>query len=88
MIDNCEVRQSIFGGEGLYAKKSYKKGDIVLVCEIEEPYCQNSVHASQIDYDQFHKFTRLGRNINHSCDPNVGIGFDGENWLYIAFKDI
>ena len=38
--------------------------------------------------DKWHTFTLLGRSINHSCDPNVGIAFDGENWLYVAFKDI
>lgn len=33
-------------------------------------------------------FTKLGRSMNHSCDPNCGVGFDGTNWLYKAFKDI
>ena len=46
------------------------------------------MHASQVDMGKFHTFTLLGRSINHSCDPNVGIGFDGKNWLYIAFKNI
>lgn len=33
-------------------------------------------------------FSLLGRSINHSCDPNCGIGFDGANWVYKAYKDI
>ncbi len=33
-------------------------------------------------------FTETGRSINHSCNPNCGIGFDGSNWLYTAFRDI
>ena len=37
--DNCEVRDSAEKGVGLYAKKNFAKGDIVLVCEIEIPFC-------------------------------------------------
>jgi SET domain-containing protein len=38
--------------------------------------------------DKWVLFTKKGRSINHSCDPNCGIGFDGVNWSYKAFKDI
>ena len=34
------------------------------------------------------RFSEIGRHINHSCDPNCGIGFDGANWSYVAFKEI
>jgi hypothetical protein len=33
-------------------------------------------------------FTEPGRCLNHSCEPNAGMGFDGAHWLYRAFRDI
>jgi hypothetical protein len=33
-------------------------------------------------------YAGLGKKINHSCEPNVGIGHDGKNMLYLAFRDI
>lgn len=48
----------------------------------------NSVHASQVSMDKWGLFTLIGRTVNHSCDPNCGVGYDGANWTFIAFKDI
>lgn len=50
--------------------------------------CPNSVHASQIAMEKWITFSKMGRSMNHSCDPNCGVGFNGKNWVYKAFKDI
>lgn len=68
--------------------KSFKKGETVYACEVEKFDIQNDSHASQVDMEKWVLFSLLGRSINHSCDPNCGIGFDGANWVYKAYKDI
>lgn len=49
---------------------------------------ENSVHASQVDMNKWVLFSLIGRTINHSCDPNCGVLFDGANWGFIALKTI
>jgi SET domain-containing protein len=38
--------------------------------------------------DKWVLFTKFGRSINHSCEPNCGVGFNGTHWYYKAFRDI
>ena len=88
MIANCELRETEGRGEGMFALRDIQKGEVVLYCEIEEPECQNSVYASQVDMDKWVLFAGTGRKVNHSCNPNCGVLFDGERWAHNAFRDI
>jgi SET domain-containing protein len=50
--------------------------------------CPNDSHACQSEMNKWVMFTKMGRSMNHSCDPNCWLGFDGTNWFFGAFKDI
>lgn len=41
-----------------------------------------------MDINKWVLFALVARTVNHSCDPNCGVAFDGTNWLFTAFKDI
>lgn len=60
-------------GKGVFAGKSFKKGEIVLVGKIEKELSENHSHASQIGLTRFILHNEVYRLVNHSCDPNCGI---------------
>jgi len=60
-------------GEGVYATRSYKQGEIVMVGHIETEVPGNYSHASQITFNRFVLHGGLISKVNHSCDPNCGI---------------
>ena len=86
---NCEEGKTEGKGEGLYALKDFKSGELIMKCEVEDYDSGNSVHASQVGVNRWMIFKGLGQLINHSCDPNVGIQADEDLvHKYVAFKDI
>jgi hypothetical protein len=49
-------------------------GEIILPGSTVKKADHNDVHAFQIDLDEFGHEEGLGPLVNHSCDPNCGIG--------------
>ena len=60
-------------GEGVYATRDYRQGEIVMVGRIEAEVPRNHSHASQIAPDRFILHGGLISKVNHSCSPNCGI---------------
>ena len=94
-----EVKSSLMGGRGLFAREEIFKGEVIAVkaghiLRAEEVF---EVTKSIGDYtlqihDDFFLGPRLQEEvedmvvfINHSCDPNVG--FDGQI-TYVAMRDV
>ncbi|MBE9561690.1 MAG: SET domain-containing protein [Proteobacteria bacterium] len=73
MKDGVELRNSSGKGEGIFAAKLFKVGDIVIVGVIEEILKGNHSHASQIGENEYVLHAGLIIKVNHSCDPNCGI---------------
>ena len=74
MKNGFELRKSSGKGEGIFATKSFKIGDIVMVGVIKEVLNGNHSHASQIGENEYVLHAGLISKVNHSCDPNCGIG--------------
>jgi len=73
MKDGFELRKSSEKGEGVFATKSFKVGDIVMVGVIKEVLNENHSHASQIGENEYVLHAGLISKVNHSCDPDCGI---------------
>ena len=73
MKDGFELRKSSGKGEGIFATKAFKVGDIVMVGVIKEALNGNHSHASQIGENEYVLHAALITKVNHSCDPNCGI---------------
>ncbi len=89
MKDGFELRRSSGKGEGIFAIKSFRIGDIVMVGVIKEVLNGNHSHASQIGENEYVLHAGLITKVNHSCGPNCGIRVNetGAN-DYIAIKEI
>ena len=53
MKDGFELRESSEKGEGVFATKSFKTGEIVIVGIIKEVLSKNHSHASQIGENEY-----------------------------------
>lgn len=73
MTCGFELRESSEKGEGIFATKSFKFGDIVMVGVIDKALDENHSHASQIGENEYVFHAGLITKVNHSCDPNCGI---------------
>lgn len=89
MKDGFELRKSSGKGEGIFATKSFKVGDIVMVGVIKEALNRNHSHASQIGENEYVLHAGLISKVNHSCDPDCGIGVNETGAHdFVAMKDI
>ncbi len=89
MKDGFELRKSSGKGEGIFATQVFKVGDIVMVGVIEEALNGNHSHASQISENKYVLHAGLITKVNHSCDPNCGIGVNETGAHdYAAIKEI
>ena len=68
-----ELRNTEENGEGIFATKSFLKGETVMIGAITEALDANHSHASQIGEFKFVKHGGLISKVNHSCEPNCGI---------------
>ncbi len=73
MKTEFELRETSEKEEGVFATKSSKVGDIVMVGVIKEVLNWNNSHASQIGEHEYVLHAGLINMVNHSCDPNCGI---------------
>ena len=89
MENKYKLRKSLGKGEGIFATKPFKTGEIVIIGIIEKVLDKNDSHASQIGEHKFIRHAGLIPKINHSCEPNCGIRINktGAHDI-IAMKDI
>jgi len=73
MDDGFELRLSDRKGEGIFATRSFKTGEIVMVGIIDKILEENHSHASQTGENEYVFHAGLISKVNHSCDPNCGI---------------
>jgi uncharacterized protein len=84
-----EIKETRLKGNGVFAVKSFKKGEIVLIGIIEKELSINHSHASQIGLNRFVFHNEIIRMVNHSCAPNCGIKVNSTGAHdYVAKKDI
>jgi len=89
MKTGFELRETSEKGEGIFATKSFKVGDIVMVGIIKEVLNGNYSHASQITENKHVLYEGLISRVNHSCDPNCGIRVNETGAHdFVAIKDI
>ncbi len=89
MKDGFQLRKCSGKGEGIFAIKSFRIGDIVMVGVIKEVLNGNHSHASQIGENEYALHAGLITKVNHSCDPNCGIRVNETGAHdYIAIKEI
>jgi hypothetical protein len=89
MNTGFELRGTSEKGEGIFATKSFKVGDIVMVGVIKEALNGNHSHASQIGENKYVLHAGLISKVNHSCDPDCGIRVNETGAHdFVAMKDI
>lgn len=93
---NFRIGHTSKKGRGVFTKKSFNAGDLVLVLtgdrltskqidvriDAGKETCNDPLQISRLMYFDLHE---LPRTVNHSCDPNCGL--KEENKLY-ALRDI
>ncbi len=90
MLKNgVELKESSRKGEGIFATKSFKIGDIVMVGIIKEVLNGNHSHASQIGKNEYVLHAGWISKVNHSCDPTCGIRVNKTGAHdFVAIRDI
>ncbi len=89
MENNYELRKSFEKGEGVFATRAFKAGEIVMRGIIKEILPENDSHATQIGKNTFVRYEGLIPKVNHSCDPNCGIHVnETKGHDFVAIHDI
>jgi hypothetical protein len=89
MDDGFELRVSDKKGEGIFATRSFKTGEIVMVGTIEKVLKENHSHASQIGENEYVFHAGLISKVNHSCNPGCGIRVNETGAHdFVAIRDI
>jgi len=89
METGFELRETSEKGEGVFATKSFKAGEIVMVGVIQEVLNGNDGHASQIGEFGYVLHAGLISKVNHSCEPNCGIGINNTGAHdFVAMRNI
>jgi len=73
LIHGIELRGTPEKGEGIFATRSFKVGETLIVGVIKEELDANHSHASQIGEFRHVLHDGLISKVNHSCDPRAGI---------------
>ncbi|XVQ10884.1 SET domain-containing protein-lysine N-methyltransferase [Spirillospora sp. CA-255316] len=73
MNDGYELQGTDSKGEGVFATRSFRVGETVMVGVIDRELDHNHAHASQVSEKRFVLHGGLTSKVNHSCDPNCGI---------------
>ena len=89
MKDGFELRGTEGRGEGIFAIRSFKAREIVMVGIIEKELDGNHSHASQIGENKYVLHAGSISKVNHSCDPNCGISVNETGAHdFVAMRDI
>jgi len=68
-----ELRTTADKGQGVFATRWSKVGEIVMVGVIEGRIDRNHSHATQVGPEEFVQLGGLNAKVNHSCSPNCGV---------------
>lgn len=72
--DGYELRCSANGtGEGVFATRSFRAGETVVIGTVARRAGRNHSHATQVSRTEYVELSGLGPKVNHSCDPNCGV---------------
>lgn len=83
------VKQIPHKGEGVFATKTFQKGDTVMRGEIIRILGGNHSHAAQIGEEAWALHEGIIHKLNHSCEPNCGIHVNETGGHdFVAIKDI
>ncbi len=89
MKDGFELRETAGKGEGVFATRSFKAGETVMVGVIKKVLDRNHSHASQLGENKYVFHAGLVNKVNHSCDPYCGIRVNETGAHdFVAIKDI
>ncbi len=89
MKDGFELRESAGKGKGVFATRSSRAGEIVMVGLVEKVLEENSSHASQVGENEYVLHAGLISKVNHRCDPNCGIRVNEAGAHdFVAIRDI
>jgi hypothetical protein len=73
-VEGVELRGTANGkGQGVFATRSFRTGETVIVGVIERRAATNHAHATQVGPSDYVEVGGLGAMVNHSCDPNCGV---------------
>lgn len=75
-------------GRGVFAARDFQKGELILqTIGIVLPY--QTMYSIQFEWDRHLEVEPPARYLNHSCDPNLGVGRCGKEGIdFIALRDI
>lgn len=87
---------------GVFSSRMYAKGTVVISSQpvrdefsptpgVPNPKSTSCSHAIQISWDKHMMMDLPARFLNHSCDPNVGVGDKLNQWGsydFVALRDI
>jgi len=72
----AQLRETEGRGTGVFSTRPFRPGELILPGTIETELDGNDSHASQIGRHRFVRHGGLVPRVNHSCDPNCGIGLN------------
>ena len=76
--DGYELRDAADGrGHGVFATRSFRSSETVIVGIIDHHVDRNHSHATQVGPSQYVELSGLAPKVNHSCDPNCGVRING-----------
>lgn len=73
VIATVEARTTQDRGQGIFALRSFERGDVLYAGVLDNSPIANHSHASQISKTKFGFHTGFSSIFNHSCSPNCGI---------------
>jgi uncharacterized protein len=73
MDDGFQLQGTDAKGEGVFATRSFRMGETVMIGVIERELAANHSHASQVSAERWVLHGGLVPKVNHSCDPNCGV---------------
>jgi hypothetical protein len=84
-----ELRATPGKGEGVFATRNFKRGDLVLRGTVLKVAEKNTSWTTQVGINKYILRGGLAPKVNHSCSPNVGYRDNAEGGMdYFAFQDI
>jgi len=89
MENGYELRKTAGKGEGIFATRFFKAGEIVMVGRIEKKLDKNHSHASQVGENEYVFHAGSITKVNHSCNPDCGIKLNETGAHdFVAMRDI
>lgn len=73
MTATIERRTTHGRGEGIFALRSFKRGEVLYEGVLDDMPVKNHSHASQVGKTTFGFHKGFSSIFNHSCNPNCGI---------------